>query len=341
MLENIILSPSKQLVLDIALTERINRVDEVVVSAGRDKGQAMNEMGLVSARTFSVEETRRFAGSWQDPARAAAAFAGVTVGSDERNDIIVRGNSPTSVLWRLEGINIPNPNHLSFSGATGGPVSILNNNMLDDSDFFTGAFPAEYGNANAGAFDLSLRKGNNEKREYYLQIGLNGLEAGVSKGRSPRSIKASYLASLPVQHHGHHQRDGYQHRHLGSAVLSGSHVRHRCARESESGAVHPVGHRRAEFHPHHRQSGLQSAQARRNATRNWGRTWALRRPHAFQISPREEQHPHHRWPSAGCANGRRTSASTRTDSTVVPNCWKTATATSPPRPLSIRGSTPS
>ena len=98
MLENIILSPSKQLVLDIALTERINRVDEVVVSAGRDKGQAMNEMGLVSARTFSVEETRRFAGSWQDPARATAAFAGVTVGSDERNDIIVRGNSPTSVL---------------------------------------------------------------------------------------------------------------------------------------------------------------------------------------------------------------------------------------------------
>ena len=194
MLENIILSPSKQLVLDIALTERINRVDEVVVSAGRDKGQAMNEMGLVSARTFSVEETRRFAGSWQDPARAAAAFAGVTVGSDERNDIIVRGNSPTSVLWRLEGINIPNPNHLSFSGATGGPVSILNNNMLDDSDFFTGAFPAEYGNANAGAFDLSLRKGNNEKREYYLQIGLNGLEAGV-EGPFSKNHKASYLAS--------------------------------------------------------------------------------------------------------------------------------------------------
>jgi hypothetical protein len=193
-MENLILTPSKQLILDIALTERINRVNEVVISAGRDKGQAMNEMGLISARTFSVEETRRFAGSWQDPARAAAAFAGVNGGSDERNDIIIRGNSPTSVLWRLEGINIPNPNHLSFSGSTGGPVSILNNNMLDDSDFFTGAFPAEYGNANAGAFDLSLRKGNNEKREYYLQIGLNGLEAGI-EGPFSKKHQASYLAS--------------------------------------------------------------------------------------------------------------------------------------------------
>ncbi|MFM1876433.1 MAG: hypothetical protein RL266_2170 [Bacteroidota bacterium] len=193
-LQNLVLSPSKQLVLTIPLQEKISTVGEVVVKAERDKGEPLNEMAIISARAFSVEETRRFAGSWQDPARAAAAYAGVSGGSDERNDIIIRGNSPTAVLWRLEDINIPNPNHLSFSGSTGGPVSILNNNMLANSDFFTGAFPAEYGNANAGAFDLNLRRGNNEKREYYFQLGLAGLEFGL-EGPFSKKHPASYLAS--------------------------------------------------------------------------------------------------------------------------------------------------
>lgn len=193
-LQNLTLSPSKQLVLNIQLQEKINKVGEVVITAERDQGEPLNEMAIISARAFSVEETRRFAGSWQDPARAAAAYAGVSGGSDERNDIIIRGNSPTAVLWRLEDINIPNPNHLSFSGSTGGPVSILNNNMLANSDFFTGAFPSEYGNANAGAFDLNLRRGNNEKREYYFQLGLNGLEFGL-EGPFSKKHSASYLAS--------------------------------------------------------------------------------------------------------------------------------------------------
>ena len=194
LLQNLVLNPSKQLVLKIQLQEKINTVEEVVVRADRAVGEPLNEMAVVSARAFSVEETRRFAGSWQDPARAAAAYAGVSGGSDERNDIIIRGNSPTAVLWRLEDINIPNPNHLSFSGSTGGPVSILNNNMLANSDFFTGAFPSEYGNANAGAFDLNLRRGNNQKREYYFQLGLAGLEFGL-EGPFTKKHPASYLAS--------------------------------------------------------------------------------------------------------------------------------------------------
>ncbi|MBI1287934.1 MAG: TonB-dependent receptor [Flavobacteriales bacterium] len=194
LLPNMTLTPSKQLILTIQLQEKINKVNEVVVKANRDMSEPLNEMATVSARTFSVQETRRFAGSWQDPARAAAAFAGVQGGSDERNDIIIRGNSPTAVVWRLEDINIPNPNHLSFSGSTGGPVSILNNNMLANSDFYTGAFPAEFGNANAGAFDLNLRRGNNEKREYYFQLGLNGVEFGL-EGPFSKKHPASYLAS--------------------------------------------------------------------------------------------------------------------------------------------------
>ena len=73
---------------------------------------------------------------------------------------MIRGNSPTGVLFRMEGIDIPNPNHFARFGTTGGPVSMLNNNVLANSDFFTGAFPAEYGNALAGVFDLRMRHGN-------------------------------------------------------------------------------------------------------------------------------------------------------------------------------------
>src|SRR5207249_3471869 len=107
-----------------------------------------------------------------DPARMAANFAGVSGANDARNDIIIRGNSPTGLLWRLEGVDIPNPNHFAAQGTTGGPVSILNNNVLDNSDFFTGAFPAEYGDVTSGVFDLRMRNGNNEKREYTAQAGL-------------------------------------------------------------------------------------------------------------------------------------------------------------------------
>jgi hypothetical protein len=108
-----------------------------------------------------------------------ANYAGVATGNDARNDIIVRGNSPLGVLWRLEGVDIPNPNHFATQGATGGPISILNNNLLSSSDFLTGAFPSEYGNKMAAVFDLKMRNGNNEKTEFTGQLGLNGLEAGV------------------------------------------------------------------------------------------------------------------------------------------------------------------
>ncbi len=80
-------------------------------------------MAAVSARTFTVEETEKYVGSWGDPARMAANYAGVYASSDERNDIIIRGNSPIGLLWRLDGLNIHNPNHFGALGATGGPIA--------------------------------------------------------------------------------------------------------------------------------------------------------------------------------------------------------------------------
>ncbi len=196
-LDNLLLVSGKELVLDIMLDEKLNTLSEVVVQASANKTEAQNELAKVSARTFSVEETERFAGSLGDPARMVANYAGVMTQNDSRNDIIIRGNSPAGVLWRMEGIEIPNPNHFGAQGTTGGPVSMVNNNLLANSDFLTGAFPAEYGNALAGAFDINLRSGNANKHEYTGQVGFNGFEFGAEGPlmKLKNGQNASFLAN--------------------------------------------------------------------------------------------------------------------------------------------------
>lgn len=186
----VIVSAGKEVVLTVEMEQLVVENEEVVIEA--DKTKAVNEMSTVSARPFSIEETQRYAGSLGDPARMASNFAGVQGNNDSRNDIVIRGNSPTGVLWRLNGIDIPNPNHFGSFGSTGGPVSILNNNVLSNSDFMTGAFPAEYGNALAGVFDLRMRNGNNEKHEFMGQVGFNGFELGA-EGPLSKKKGASYL----------------------------------------------------------------------------------------------------------------------------------------------------
>ena len=191
-LQNLSVKSGKELILNIEMEEMVVTTKEIIVKAYGRKDKALNEMANVSARSFTVEETERYAGTWFDPARMAANYAGVMAVGDQRNDIIIRGNSPLGLLWQLENINIPNPNHFGTLGTTGGPISILNNNVLDNSDFFTGAFPSEYGNALSGVFDLNMRNGNNKKQEYVAQIGLNGFELGA-EGSFSKNSKASYL----------------------------------------------------------------------------------------------------------------------------------------------------
>lgn len=193
-LPNILITAGKEYVLNIELEEQVSQAQEVVVVGEKDKTKPNNEMATVSARSFTIEETSRYSGSLNDPARMAMNFAGVGGSSDARNDIIIRGNSPLGLLWRLEGIDIPSPNHFGAYGTTGGPIGMLNNNVLANSDFMTSAFPANYGNAISGVFDLRMRKGNSDKREYLAQIGFNGLEIGA-EGPFYKKSKASYLAN--------------------------------------------------------------------------------------------------------------------------------------------------
>ena len=179
-LPNIVLNAGKETILTVYLEEAVTKLDAVVISGKVDKSLTMNELATISARQFNVEEVQRYSGGRNDVSRLAANFAGVATNNDSRNDIVIRGNSPTGLLWRLEGIPIPNPNHFSTLGTTGGPVSALNPNMIRNSDFLTSAFPAEYGNANAGVFDIGLRNGNKEKFEFTAQLAaFSGLEAMV------------------------------------------------------------------------------------------------------------------------------------------------------------------
>jgi len=187
-------SSGKETVVTILLEETMITGAEVEIKGDYRKYGAINKMAMVGVRSFTVDETSRFAGSYNDPARMAANYAGVTSGVDNRNDIIVRGNSPVGLQWQIDGMEIPNPNHFAAVGTTGGPVTILNNNLLTNSDFFTGAYPASYGNALSGIFDMRMREGNNEKHEYWFGIGWNGLEFG-SEGPFSKKSRASYLFS--------------------------------------------------------------------------------------------------------------------------------------------------
>lgn len=188
----VLVTSGKELELNITLTESLHTLDEVTVTATQNTGKALNEFATISARSFSVEETKRYAASFADPARMAMNFMGVSNAGDLDNGIVVRGNSPKNVLWRLEGIEIPNPNHFSELGTTGGAISMLNANVLGTSDFYTGAFPAEMGNALSGVFDMKFRNGNNEKREHTFQLSALGTEV-ATEGPFKKSGKSSYL----------------------------------------------------------------------------------------------------------------------------------------------------
>ena len=189
---NINVGTAKEVFLNFEMQESLTNLNEVVINANSDKGELNNEMSLISARQVTVEETKQFAGSLDDPSRMVSAFAGVTNDPMGNNDIVVRGNSPKGILWKLEGIDIPNPNHFSNESTTGGPINALSSNMLANSDFYTGAFAPEYGNAISGIFDVRMRTGNNEKPEFTVGVGALGVDL-AAEGPFKKDYAGSYL----------------------------------------------------------------------------------------------------------------------------------------------------
>ncbi|HIP48732.1 MAG TPA: TonB-dependent receptor [Lutibacter sp.] len=180
----------KELVVNFSLLEKLEGLDEVIIKAKTKRDNVT--FVTTSAASFNVEQTDQYAGSLNDVSRMAMNYAGVSGNDDSRNDIIVRGNNPASLLWVIEGASVPSPNHYSTSGSSGGPVSMLNINTLSRSDFLSGAFPANFGNTTSAAFDLQFKKPNNDQTEFVGQIGFAGLELGV-EGPFSKNSEASYL----------------------------------------------------------------------------------------------------------------------------------------------------
>ena len=184
---------AREVVLEIEMEAAFSELDEVLVKPTARKDRPINSMASVSARTFSVEEASRYAGALDDPGRMAGNFAGVTTAGVNVNAIVVRGNSPKGLQWRLEGVDIPVPSHFSGSNvAGGGGLTMFSSQLLTNSDFYTGAFPAEFGNATAGVFDMKLRNGNNSQKEYAAQIGVQGVEF-AAEGPFTDGYDGSYL----------------------------------------------------------------------------------------------------------------------------------------------------
>ncbi len=189
-----VVNSGKELVLNLSMQESVVKLEEVVIKPDKKKGEALNTMSLISARSISIEETKRYAGSFDDPSRILSNFAGVTSTQDGSNDIIVRGNSPKYVQWRLEGLEITNPNHFEDQNSSSGAISALNNNLLATSDFYTGAFSPEYGDVLSGVYDIKLRPGNNEKFEAAFGIGLLGTDLTL-EGPFKKGYGGSYLVN--------------------------------------------------------------------------------------------------------------------------------------------------
>jgi hypothetical protein len=191
---NIVVNSGKEVFLNLGMQESVLKMQDLVITAYENKGQALDEMSLVSARSISAEETSRYAGGINDPSRIVSSFAGVATAQDGGNNIIVRGNSPKYIQWRLEGVQISNPNHFADQNSAGGSISALNNNLLATSDFYTGAFSPEYGDVLSGVYDIKLRAGNNEKFESTFGFGLLGTDFTV-EGPFKKGYGGSYLVN--------------------------------------------------------------------------------------------------------------------------------------------------
>ncbi|MBT3382201.1 MAG: TonB-dependent receptor [Prolixibacteraceae bacterium] len=192
-ISNILVASGKEYVVMVEMEESVVNLSEVKIPFSNNKSKPINNLAMVSGRSFSANEIENFPGSMSDISRTALSFPGVVSTNDGKNHIVIRGNSPKGLQWRLEGIEIPNLNHFADIGASGGGVSVISNNMIAGSDFLTSAFPAEYGNALSGVFDLRLRNGNNEKHEKTIQVSLIGSEIMV-EGPLKKNTNTTYIA---------------------------------------------------------------------------------------------------------------------------------------------------
>jgi len=141
----------------------------------------------VSYRNLNYEEVRRSPGAREDVGRMVQNLPGVAPSTDDRNDLIIRGGSPSEVLYMVDNIEIPNPNHFPTQGSTGGPISMINSQFIEDVNFMAGGYPAKYGHKLSGVLDINYRSGNREGYDGKFDLSFAGLgmnmEGPLNKGQ--------------------------------------------------------------------------------------------------------------------------------------------------------------
>jgi hypothetical protein len=192
-IKEVLVASVNQIYIEVPMYENTITLQEVESKPKIHQTKPLNPFTIVGGQTFSPEQASRFAGGMDDPARLVSTYAGVTTASMSSNGLSIRGNAPNLLQWRLEGIEIPNPNHFSDINVLGGGLlSALSNNVIGNSDFLIGSFPAEYTNAISGVFDIKMRKGNRQQHHHSFQLGLLGIDL-ASEGPISKSSNATYI----------------------------------------------------------------------------------------------------------------------------------------------------
>ncbi len=193
-IKEILVAGTKDVLVDVGMKESSSTLGEVIVRPRVNKLEPVNPLSLVGGKMLSMEEASRYAGGFNDPARIVSSFAGIG-GTSDNNGISIHGHSPSSLQWRLEGVQIYSPNHFADvleSGA--GVIGAINSNIMANSDFYASAYGAEYSNAFSGVFDMRLRQGNSTKYEHYAQVGTMGAEMS-SEGPLSTNGRSSYIVN--------------------------------------------------------------------------------------------------------------------------------------------------
>lgn len=181
---------NKGIFIPIELEESSQSIEEVNIVATPFRKTAESPLGL---RVIGFKEIEKSAGGNRDISRVIQTFPGVASTAAFRNDLMVRGGGPSENRFFLDGVEIPNINHFSTQGASGGPVGILNPDFIREVNFYSAAFPASKGNALSSVLDFKLKDGNKEK--FALRGILGASEVGLS-ANGPIGDKTTYQVSL-------------------------------------------------------------------------------------------------------------------------------------------------
>lgn len=165
--------------------------DVVVIEDSRF--QKPNDV-TTSYKSLTFEEIRRFPGGLEDIGRVIQSLPGISLTSDGRNDLVVRGGSPSENLFIVDGFEVNNINHFGSQGATGGPVSVLNLDFVRNVSFLTGGFSSKYGDRLSSVVEIEQRAGNSDK--FFGKINLSGTGFGANfEGPISKKNKSSWLVS--------------------------------------------------------------------------------------------------------------------------------------------------